>query len=168
MLKPGFYKNVYLNFPSDGESSQSLDIFTQSSSSQQLFILIQWHLWGEAWRLYSPLQDTGFRQTVSLLRLQSSDLIDVICLRLKLVVYILYFIFAQTSIQWPDKCHLSEAQFGCLYFVAVINLRPGLHWPTKPPKQKPNAAFKCKSSSICLCLLSISNQIETHQHPIII
>ena len=155
MLKPGFYKNVYLNFASDGESSQSLDIFTQSSSSQQLFVLIQWHLWEEAWRLYSPLQDTGFRQTVSLLRLQSSDLIDVICLRLKLVVYILYFIFAQTSIHWPDKCYLSEAQFGCLYFVAVINSRLGLHWPTKPPKQKPNAAFKYKSSSVCLSFLSI-------------
>ena len=60
------------------------------------------------------------------------------------------FIFAQTSIQWPDKCYLSEAQFGCLYFVAVINSRLGLHWPTKPPKQKPNAAFKCNSSSVCL------------------
>ena len=84
-----------------------------------------------------------------LLRLQYSDLI--ICLRLDLVVfYILYFIFAQASIQWPDRCYLSEAQFGCLYFVAVINSRPGLHWPTKPPKQKPNAAFKCNSSSVCL------------------
>ena len=60
------------------------------------------------------------------------------------------FIFSQTSIQWPDKCYLSEAQFGCLYFVAVINSRLGLHWPTKPPKQKPNAAFKCNSSSVCL------------------